>query len=247
MTLQGKTILIIGAAGAVGQACTRLFLERGAKVMLADQAALSPPTGPNVDVRRADVTNRDAMTAVVEATIERFGPIDAAVLAAGIEGPVGSVEDLSEAALDQVLAVNLKGSLFAIQALLSGMKARGAGSIVALSSISGVVGSPALSAYAMSKHALIGLVRTSALEAAASGVRVNAVCPGPIESDMMRRLDHALAERYPDRLAASGSGLPTQRYVTADEVARMIAFLCSEDSGSCTGGAYMVDGGFTAK
>lgn len=247
MNLQGKTILITGAAGAVGQACTRLFVARGARVMLADEAALPSSSDQNIAVRNMDVTRRDDMTALIEATVDRFGPIDAAVLAAGIEGPVGPVEDLAEADLDQVLAVNLKGSLFALQALLPALKARGAGSVVALSSISGVVGSASLSAYTMSKHALIGLVRAAALETAASGVRINAVCPGPIESDMMRRLDQALGERYPDRASAAGSGLPTQRYVTADEVARMIAFLCSEDAASCTGGVHMVDGGFTAK
>jgi NAD(P)-dependent dehydrogenase (short-subunit alcohol dehydrogenase family) len=247
VTFDGKTILITGAAGAVGQACTRLFVERGARMMLSDCIPPNRQPSDRIAFQPADVTDPAAMTVLVEATLRRFGPIDAAVLAAGIEGPVGPVEDLTTAELDRVLAVNLKGSLFALQALLPGMKSRGAGSIVALSSISGVIGSPALSAYTMSKHALIGLVRASALEVASAGVRINAVCPGPIESDMMQRLDQALTTRFPDRATATGSGLPTQRYVTADEVARMIAFLCGEDAASCTGGVHMVDGGFTAK
>lgn len=248
MNLNGKTVLITGAAGAVGQACVAVFLERGARVMMTDRAP--PPQSPTGDVSfvKADVTDREAMQSLVQATLDRFGQIDAAVLAAGIEGPVAPVEEISEADLDAVLAVNLKGSLFALQAALPGMKAQGSGSIVALSSISGVVGSASLAAYTMSKHAIIGLVRAAALEAAPSGVRINAVCPGPIESSMMRRLDNALSDRYPSRpVAAPGAGLPLQRYVTADEVARMIAFLCSDDVASCTGGAYMVDGGFTAK
>lgn len=246
MTLSGKTILITGGAGAVGRACASLFAERGARIMLSDRE--TPGDLPaHVAFQSTDVTDPAAMAHLVAVTEQAFGPIDAAVLAAGVEGPVGSVETLPETDLDRVLAVNLKGSLFALQALLPGMKARGAGSIVALSSISGVVGSASLSAYTMSKHAVIGMVRAAALECAASGVRINAVCPGPIESDMMRRLDRALADRYPDRSAAAGSGLPIQRYVTADEVARMIAFLCSDDAASCTGGVHMVDGGFTAK
>lgn len=248
MTLDGKTVLITGAAGAVGQACLAVLLERGARIMMTDRAA--PPQMPTGDIAflQADVTDREAMQSLVQATLDRFGKIDALVLTAGIEGPVTPVEELSEADLDAVLAVNLKGSLFALQAALPGMKAQGSGSIVALSSISGVIGSASLAAYTMSKHAIIGLVRAAALEAAPSGVRINAVCPGPIESSMMRRLDSALSDRYPDRpLAAPGAGVPLQRYVTADEVARMIAFLCSDDAASCTGGAYMVDGGFTAK
>ncbi|WP_396593475.1 SDR family NAD(P)-dependent oxidoreductase [Brevundimonas sp. R86498] len=250
MSLDGRTILITGAAGAIGQACVRRLSERGARIMMTDRVETAPADGVDLDWIKADVTDRDAIQSIVQATIERFGRLDAVVLAAGVEGPVGPVEDLTEADLDQVLAVNLKGSLFALQAALPVMKRQGSGSIVALSSISGVIGSASLAAYTISKHAVIGLVRAAALEVAASGVRVNAVCPGPIDSRMMQRLDRALSERYPDRVVGTGggaAGLPIQRYVTADEVARMIAFLCSDEAASCTGGTYMVDGGFTAK
>jgi NAD(P)-dependent dehydrogenase (short-subunit alcohol dehydrogenase family) len=160
------------------------------------------------------------------------------------------VEDITEDAADRVLSVNVKGCLFAMQACLAHMKPKGAGSIVALSSISGVVGSAGLGAYALSKHAVVGLVRTAALEAGRFGVRVNAVCPGPIDSAMMRRLDQALSEQDPQRARGANDAsksLPTQRYVTAGEVARMAAFLCSDDAASCHGGTFMVDGGFTAR
>lgn len=250
MSLSGRTILITGAAGAIGEACVSRLSERGARIMMADRTAPDDATGADLAWIQADVTDRDSMQAVVRATVERFGRLDAVVLAAGIEGPVGPVEELTEAGLDQVLAVNLKGSLFALQAALPVMKRQGSGSIVALSSISGVIGSASLAAYTMSKHAIIGLVRATALEVAASGVRINAVCPGPVDSSMMERLDRALSERYPDRVigtSGGAAGLPIQRYVTADEVARMIAFLCSDEAAACTGGTYMVDGGFTAK
>lgn len=250
MSLSGRAILVTGAAGAVGQASTRLLAERGARIMMTDRVGPGQATGNDLVWQAADVTDREAIQSVVQEAVKRFGRLDAVVLAAGIEGPVGPVEDLTEGDLDRVLAVNLKGSLFALQAALTVMKAQGSGSIVCLSSISGVTGSASLAAYTMSKHAVIGLVRAAALEAAASGVRINAVCPGPIDSEMMQRLDRALSERYPDRAVGTGgkaSGLPLQRYVTADEVARMIGFLCCDDSTSCTGGAYMVDGGFTAK
>ncbi len=251
-SLTGKTVLITGASGDVGRACAAVFLEAGAKLMLVDRAA--PPADlanhADVAVAQVDVTDRAAVQAAFDAAVQRFGQVDAAVLAAGIEGPVGLLEELTEAQVDAVLAVNLKGSLFAMQACLTHMKARGAGSIVALSSISGVVGAATLGPYVMSKHAVVGLVRTAALEAGRHGVRVNAVCPGPVESEMMRRLDRALSDRDPARAAGQADGsksLPTQRYVSAVEVARMAAFLCSDESGSCNGGTYMVDGGFTAR
>ena len=251
-SLAGKTVLITGASGTVGQACLETFLGRGAQIVLTDLAA--PPAQwlahENVWFQAADVTDRKAVNAVFEAALQRFGRIDAAVLAAGMEGFVGPVEDISEADIDRVLAVNVKGCLFWMQACLRHMKSRGSGSIVALSSISGMVGTASMAAYTASKHAVVGLVRAAALESGRHGVRINAVCPGPIESEMMRRIDRALADQDPQRLggrADASRGLPTQRYVSAAEVAAMIAFLCGDEAGSCHGGAYMVDGGFTAK
>ncbi len=250
--MSGKTVLITGASGAVGQACLETFLEAGAMVAMTDRAALPSRQleHENVWFRQADVTDRSAVSAVFQAAVERFGRIDAAVLAAGVEGSVGLIEEITEAEIDTALAINLKGSLFWMQACLPHMKANGAGSIVALSSISGVVGAASLGPYVISKHAVVGLVRTAALETGRFGVRINAVCPGPIDSEMMRRLDGALSEHDPARPAAqpgAAPGIPLQRYASTGEVARMIAFLCSEDAASCHGGTYMVDGGFTAK
>lgn len=250
--LAGKTVLITGASGTVGTACAEVLLGKGARLVLTDRVA--PPSSladhPDVCWQSADVIDRAAVEAAHQAALDRFGSIDAAILAAGIEGPVALIEEISEADFDRVLAVNVKGCLFWMQACLRDMKPRGSGSIVALSSISGVVGSASLGAYTMSKHAVIGLVRAAALEAGPHGVRVNALCPGPIDSDMMRRLDKALSDRDPQRARGQGDAakaLPLQRYVSALEVARMAAFLCSDDSGSCHGGTYMVDGGFTAR
>ncbi len=252
LSLAGRTVLITGAAGDVGQACAALFLSHGARVALSDRVA--PPDAlldrPDVAFRAADVTDRGAMDALVRGAVERFGRLDAAVLAAGIEGPVAPIEEIDEAAFDQVMAVNVKGCLHAMQACLRVMKPQGAGSVVALSSISGVVGGPNLGAYVASKHAVIGLVRSAALEAGPHGVRVNAVCPGPIASNMMRRLDAALSARDPARAAGrpdAAKSLPLQKYVTVDEVAQMAAFLCGDESGSCHGGTYLVDGGYTAR
>jgi NAD(P)-dependent dehydrogenase (short-subunit alcohol dehydrogenase family) len=250
--LAGKTVVLTGACGTIGEACLDALLAGGARVLLTDRAA--PPAAwlerEGLHFVAADVTDSGAVDAAFAAGLAHFGQIDAAVLAAGIEGGTAPVEDIPEPDLDRVLAVNLKGSLFWMQACLRHMKPRGAGSIVALSSISGVVGSPMMAPYTISKHAVIGLVRAAALETGRYGVRVNAVCPGPVDSEMMRRIDDALSARNPGRLKGqpdAAKALPLQRYVTAGEVAAMVAFLCSDESSSCHGGAYMVDGGFTAK
>lgn len=249
-SLSGKVVLITGASGAVGRACLETFARVGAKVMLTDRAAPPPFDYADVHFQAADVTDRRAVQAVFDTAVQRFGRIDAAVLAAGVEGAVGPIESIAEEDLDAAFAVNVKGVLFSMQACLPHMKSNGGGSIVALSSISGVVGAASLGSYAITKHAVIGLVRTAALEAGRHGVRVNAVCPGPIESDMMRRLDMALSRQDPNRAvgqADAARSIPLQRYASTTDVARMVAFLCSDDAASCHGGTYMVDGGFTAR
>ena len=251
-SFRGKTVLITGACGAVGSACVDAFLLKGANVFATDRIPPSPALASrsNVFFQSADVTNQQAVAVAYETASQRFGRIDAAVLCAGIEGVVASVEEISERDIDEVLAVNVKGCLFWMQQCLRGMKGQKDGSIVALSSISGVVGSSLLAGYAMSKHAVIGLVKSAALEAGPHNVRVNAVCPGPIQSAMMHRLDKAFLERDPHRFVGksdAAKAIPLQRYVTAIEVAHMITFLCGDESLSCHGGVYMVDGGFTAK
>jgi NAD(P)-dependent dehydrogenase (short-subunit alcohol dehydrogenase family) len=250
--LAGKVVLITGSSGAVGQATLETFLQHGSKVVLADVTAPPAPILENQQVRfvAADVADPGAVIKAVDAAIEHFGGLDAAVLAAGIEGPVGPVEDISATEIQRVLEVNVKGCLFSMQPCLRHMKRQKCGSIVAVSSISGVVGAASMAAYTISKHAVLGLVRAAALESGPFGVRINAVCPGPIESAMMARIDQAFLHYDPQRFGGSQSAaksLPLQRYVSAVDVARMIAFLCSDDSASCHGGAYMVDAGFTAK
>lgn len=252
MTFRNKAVLITGASGAVGTACARMLLQKGARIFLTDCVAPAPwlMQQQNVFFSAADTTDMQAVRATYRIAVERLGRIDAAVLAAGIEGQVAPIEEISESEIDAILAVNLKGCLFWMQCCLEGMKAQGAGTIVALSSISGVVASAMLAGYVISKHAVIGLVKTAALEAGPYGVRVNAVCPGPIDSEMMRRLDRAFLERNPQRFVGQSDAfksIPTQRYVTVTEVASMVAFLCGEESASCNGGSYMVDGGFTVK
>ncbi|WP_019646422.1 SDR family NAD(P)-dependent oxidoreductase [Novispirillum itersonii] len=252
LSFQGKTVLITGASGVIGQACATLFRQQGARLALTD---LSVPPREKSDSTddcfiAADASVPNAVSDAYERFSSELGPIDAAVLAAGIEGPVCGIEDLSVNDLDKILAVNVRGSLLWLQQCLRDMKTARSGSIVLLSSISGVVGTGFLGAYTISKHAVIGLMRATALEVGPLGIRVNAICPGPVKSEMMQRLDAAFIARDPQRFGGGGDAskaLPLQRYVTAKEVAAMAAFLCSEDASSCHGGTYMVDGGFTAR
>src|SRR5947209_4275307 len=165
-SLSGKTVLITGASGTVGLACLEAFREAGAQVAMTD---CEPPRDGVLDEQgawfhRADITDRRAVDEMFDAAVKRFGRIDCAVLAAGTEGAVGPVEGISEADIDTVLAVNVKGTLFPMQACLAHMKAKGGGAIVALSSISGLVGAASLAPYVISKHAVVGLVRAAALE-----------------------------------------------------------------------------------
>jgi NAD(P)-dependent dehydrogenase (short-subunit alcohol dehydrogenase family) len=254
--LTGKRILITGATGVIGRTTAQLACEQHGSVFLVDlegdglsRLAATLPAG-QVAWLAADVTDAAQVRQAFAAAEARFGAIDGAVLAAGIEGPVGLIEDCADDAFDAVIAVNVRGVWLSLKRCLALMKPRGTGSVVMLSSISGVGGAPRLAPYAMSKHAVLGLMRTAAREAAASGVRVNAVCPGPVESDMMSRINASLNSRSSDEPAGRcdpAASLPMGRYALPEEVAQMIVFLCSNASSYCSGGTYMVDGGYSAR
>jgi NAD(P)-dependent dehydrogenase (short-subunit alcohol dehydrogenase family) len=182
------------------------------------------------------------------AVAERFGGIDCFFNNAGILGAVRPLVDYPEDSFDRVLAVNVKGVWLGIKTVAPLLRARGGGVIVNTASIAGLRGSRAnLVAYIASKHAVVGLTRTAALELAPDRIRVNAVCPSPIETDMVRLLEEGNNPANPaavhERMAAA---IPLRRYGTPDEVAALVTFLCSGDAAYLTGGIYPVDGGATA-
>jgi len=245
-------IVITGAAGAIGGAAARLLSADGYRLILVDRneagvrqlAAECPGSVPVA----ADATSADSIAEAFRRASS--GRLDAVVLAAGTEGPVGPIEDCLDAAFDEVMSLNVKSVWLGLKCSLKIMKPQRFGSIVALSSISGVMASPMLAPYAASKHAVVGLVRAAAREAAAYDVRVNALCPAPVDSDMMRRIDGNLSARFPDRLGGGADAsklVPMKRYATLEEVARAAAFLCSEASSYCTGSTFMVDGGISCR
>jgi len=252
--LDGKISLITGAAGGIGTAAARLFAEEGARLLLIDRekdavSALADDLGAGVArVIAADVSDADAMKAAVQAAVDGFGGLDIALLNAGIEGRVLPIEDYPVEEFDRVIAVNVRGVWLGVKYAMPVMRARGGGSIVITSSIAGVRGRPGLSAYVTSKHAVVGLMRTAALEGVADGVRVNTINPSPVETRMMRSLEAQSNPGDPEahhrRYAADS---PMGRYATPEEIARTMLFLASDDSSHSTGGVYMVDGGRSAR
>ena len=257
--LQGKIAIITGGAGGIGQAAARQFAAEGARVVLVDreEAALQSIVGSIGEDKAsyvvADVTQPEQAQGYVKAAVERWGGVDILLANAGIEGAVSPITDYAIDTFDQVLAVNVRGVWLGLKYVIPAMRERGSGSIVITSSTAGIGGTAGMSAYGTSKHAVIGMMRTAALECAPLGIRVNTVNPAPIETRMMRSLEEM-------RVAAEDSSeatiertklafearIPLQRYGDPEEVAKLMLFLASDDSSFCTGGVYMVDGGRSA-
>lgn len=252
--LDGKVAIITGATGGIGEATAKLFLELGAKVMLVARSAdkLAATKGRleahgEVGQCISDAADEAGMASAIEATLDRFGGLDILIANAGTEGALKPIEALSVEEFEETMRTNVTGVWLAMKHCVAPLKARGGGSIVALSSIAGCIGFPAMSPYIASKHAVYGLVKTAALELGPSNIRVNAVGPGPIDNRMIDSLQKQLA---PDDPAALRSGIEAsiamRRYGTNEEVAHLLAFLASDASSYCNGAIYLIDGGYVA-
>ena len=251
--LAGKVALITGGSGGIGLASARLFAAEGAQLLLVDldAAALAAAQAELGEARvatlAADVSDEAQMREAVAATLQRHGRLDVLFCNAGIEGAIAPIADYPVAMFDRVLAVNVRGVFLGLKHALPVMERQGGGSIVITSSVAGLRGGAHLAAYAASKHAVVGLMRSAVLETGASGVRINTIHPSPIETRMMRAIEHG---RAPGAEAAArqaiASRIPAGRYGTPEEVARTALFLASDDSRFCSGGCYEVDGGMLA-
>lgn len=247
--LDGRVAIITGAARGIGAAAARLLAAEGASVMLADVLeeplrAVASEIGPKAAISLTDVTDEASVKKLVDDTVARFGKLDVALLNAGIEGTMTSIVDYPAEMFDKVIAVNVRGVWLGLKYAMRAMEQNG-GSIVITSSTSGIRATTGLSAYTASKHAVIGLMRSAALEGSDKKIRVNTVNPSPIDTPMIASLEkmRGLAGRNDQPMA---TGTPLGRYGTPEEVARLMLFLASDDSSFCTGGVYMVDGGVSA-
>lgn len=252
--LDGKVAIITGGAGGIGIAAGQLFVGEGARVLLVDlgekplQQAVQRIGSEAVSYAVADVTQPEQVQRYVRTAVERYAGIDIFLNNAGIEGVVQPITDYPIDVFDQVMAVNVRGVWLGLKYVMPEMQKRGGGSIVVTSSVAGIRGTAGVSAYITSKHAVIGMMRTAALEGAPLGIRVNTVNPAPIETRMMRSLEEGFApgsaEQAKQRIVAT---VPLQRYGSPQEVAQVMLFLASDESRYCTGGVYMVDGGISAR
>jgi NAD(P)-dependent dehydrogenase (short-subunit alcohol dehydrogenase family) len=247
-SLQGKVALITGAGGAIGRATAALMASRGARVVCVINAGRDPasllealPKGSDPLILNADVSKEDQVQAYAAETVRQRGRIDIFFNNAGIEGPQASIADYPAAEFMRVMEVNVLGVFLGLKAVMPKMMAAKTGAIVNMSSIAGLVGGANMSGYIASKHAVLGLTRSAALEAAPHGVRVNAIHPGFIESRMLSDIAANLGGE------ASGleAAVPDGRLGQPEEVARAVAFLASDDSRYMNGASLVLDGGLT--
>jgi NAD(P)-dependent dehydrogenase (short-subunit alcohol dehydrogenase family) len=255
MDFTGKVALITGAGNGIGRASALGFASRGAKVVVVDRdqaageatAGILRQQGGQALFVAADVTKSADVQAYVKATLEAYGAIDCFYNNAGIEGSLAPTSEYEEEMFDRVMAVNVKGVFLGLRYVLPVMIAQGRGAVVNTASVAGLVASPRMPAYVASKHAVIGLTKTAAGEVARQGVRVNAVCPGPIDTRMIHSLESMLNPTDPSSVGTRyQSNIPIGRYGTAEEVANVVQFLCSDLASNITGAQYVVDGGRTA-
>ena len=242
-------ILITGALTGIGRAAAIAFAKAGAQVVVAGRrpdagealAVELGSLGAEAEFVRADVRNEDEVRRLVDRTVERFGRLDAAVNAAGTEGKPGPVIDQTAETYAATFDTNVLGTLLSMKHELRAMTAQRSGSIVNISSTYGHEGAKGASVYAASKHAVEGMTKSAALEAAGSGVRVNAVAPGPTETGMLNRFTGNEANK-----TALVSGVPLGRTAQPEEIAQAIVFLASDAASFMTGQIVTVDGGKTA-
>ncbi len=251
--LQGKAAFVTGAGAGIGRATALAFAQAGAWVLLVDRdersldetlATLRQGGGEGATMV-CDVRKGDAVRAAVAYAVQQRGALDCAVNAAGVEGAAKALLDEDDDLFDQVMDVNLRGVWHCMRAQIRQMLAQKGtgGAIVNVASAAGLVGSKRCAAYSASKHGVLGLTRSAALQYGGQGVRVNAVCPAGVSTDMARRIVSSVGK---DIVSGGGSNYPLGRYSTPQEIASGILWLCSEGAASTIGTVLAMDCGFTA-
>lgn len=249
--VQGKIALVTGCSSGIGRAAALAFAREGATVICADvdangggaTVAKIKEAGGKAEFFQTDVTNADQVQGLIGRIATTHGRLDCAYNNAGIEGDVIETHEASERNFDRVMAVNVKGVWLCLKYEIRQMLKQGGGAIVNTASVAGLAGFPSLPIYVASKHAVVGLTKSAALEVAESGIRINAVCPGPVDTPMMERI--ANNEGRPGR-ADFEAFVPVKRYARPEEIANTVVWLCSDQASYVTGVAMPVDGGMVA-
>jgi NAD(P)-dependent dehydrogenase (short-subunit alcohol dehydrogenase family) len=249
--LKGKVCVVTGGAGSLGLESARLMLQEGAKVMLVDrneetlrQAVNGLGSPATVSLTVSDVSDTRQTIEYMDRTVEKWGEIDVLFSNAGISGVIRPITEFPEEVFDEVMAVNVRASFLVCKYGLPRMN--DGGSIIITSSVVGVTSDPGICAYATSKHALIGLTRTVAKEVAGRNIRVNVVCPGPVDNSFQADVEVGLSEAIGTNATEFlNSVIPLGRHANAGEIAKIVLFLASDQSSFSTGSIFMADGGMS--
>ena len=254
MGFQGKSVLITGAASGFGRLAAARFAEEGASLILGDlneegleDAAMIPlASGVDVITRRCDVADEADVEALVDAAVAQLGGLDIAINNAGIGHRLSRLPDLTFDEYERVMRVNAGSVFLGMQHQLPIMGAAGAGVILNVASAAGLVGAGMLSAYAASKHAVIGLTRSAADEYARFGVRVNALCPAFADTPLFNEMADAISPDRDEARSRMTTRMPMRRVASAEEIVPAMLWLCADENSFMTGQAIAVDGGLTA-
>ncbi len=249
--LENKVAVITGGAGSIGKTTAKLFLENGAKVLLVDlkeddlKKVVDELGSKDVKYSAADVTKAADVQRYVNDAVKAFGKIDIFFNNAGIEGVVHPTVDYPEEMFDKVIAVNVKGVFLGNKYILPQMN--DGGSIILTSSVAGIAGSPNVTAYIASKHAVVGMMRNLAMEVAPRKIRVNTINPSPVDNRMMRSLEAGYAPGDAENAKKSFEhAIPLGRYAEPIEIAQLVMFMAGDESKFITGTTQVIDGGMNA-